>query len=158
MNYSTMIFLIAKGKCRAVRAIYEDDEIHKAKTGKPAPRELFKTFDPDIKVDDLVVVPTDSHRHGMTVVKVVEIDFQPDPMTKEDCRWIVHRVDPLRYEDLKAQEEKAIATLKDKEAERQTDKLRKDLGIDDADELRQLEIYTPGPPTVEGKAEEKKEE
>ena len=61
MNYSTAIFLISD-EVRAINVTYERDG--------DAKRTLFKTFSKTIKIDDYVVVETNT-RHHMTVCKVV---------------------------------------------------------------------------------------
>ena len=66
MNYSTAIFLI-NNHARALKVTYEDG----------ANPEIVKTLDQTIKLDDYVVVETDT-RHKMTVVKVVETDVDFD--------------------------------------------------------------------------------
>ncbi len=78
MNYTTAVFLI-NDKARALRGTYE--------AGEHAPRALFKTFDPAIKKDDLVIVPTGT-RHNMTVVKIVEEDVEIEIETDQPV-WIV---------------------------------------------------------------------
>lgn len=138
MNYSTAIFLISD-ECRAVMAIYEADEL----SGKKAARTMFKTLDPDVKVGDLVIVPTDT-RHGMTVVKVTDVDVEPDLQTSADIKWVVDKIDADNFDNLKAQEDAAIASIKSAEKRKQREELRKALIADAADDLKALPIYTAG--------------
>jgi hypothetical protein len=114
MNYSTAVFLI-NDKARAVMCTYES-----ALTAK---RILFKTLDHDIVVGDYVVVPTDT-RHGMTVVRVVEVDVELDFDDPTQIQWIIGRVNRLDYEDLLAREEEAINTIKAAEKKKKRDELR----------------------------------
>ncbi len=124
MNYSTAIFLISD-EARAMMLSYEDHE--------GAKRTLFKTLDPKIKVDDYVTVPTDT-RHEMTVCKVMEVDVEPDFDTTDKVEWIIGVVDRVNFEQIEAQENAAIATIKKAENKRRRAELRLDL-IVDADEL-----------------------
>lgn len=82
MNFSTAVFLI-NDKARAIKAVYEPHDGVKQTT--------FKTLDPDIKKDDLVVVATGT-RHGFTVVKVVETDLSIDFKDKTEMCWIVSKL------------------------------------------------------------------
>lgn len=102
MNFSTAVFLI-NDKARAIRAVYEPHDGVKQTT--------FKTLDPDIKKDDLVVVPTGT-RHGFTVVKVVEIDLSIDFEDKTPMEWIVGKVDLAPHESRLKDEAAAIEQIK----------------------------------------------
>lgn len=132
MNYSTAIFLISD-KARALLCTYE--------CGENAKRTLFKTLDQTIGVDDYVVVPTDT-RHKMTVVKVVEIDVEPDFDTAEDVAWVIGVVHREDYEVLKAQEGDAIAKIKAAEKRKKREELRAALIADAEADLKALPIYT----------------
>jgi hypothetical protein len=83
MNYSTAIFLV-NDTVRAVLCSYEPED------GKK--HVMFKTMDISVKVDDLVVVPTKT-RHGMTVVKVIEVDVNVNYDDPAPMDWIVAKVD-----------------------------------------------------------------
>lgn len=132
MNYSTAIFLISD-KARAVMATYESHE--------GAPRTMFKTLDPDIAVDDYVLVPTDT-RHGMTVCKVAEVDVEPDFEAADEVKWIIGTVNTKDFNDLKAQEGDAIAKIKSAEKRKKREELRQALIADAEDDLKALPIYT----------------
>lgn len=134
MNYSTAIFLISDS-VRAVEATYEADT-EKA----TAPRTVFKTLNPDIKVGDYVVVPTNT-RHNMTVCKIVAVDIEIDLETTEEIAWIIGTVDRADFEDLKRQEDEAIAKIKSAEKRRKREQLRRDLLADAEDDLKALPIY-----------------
>lgn len=105
MNLSTAVFLI-NDDVRAVLVTYEVDT-DKCK----APRTLFKTFDKSIKVDDYVVVPTDT-RHNLTVCKVVEVDVDVDFDSTCQVKWLVGRVDFADVNQIKEQEDQAIEAIK----------------------------------------------
>lgn len=101
MNLSTAVFLI-NDNARAIVATYEATE--------NAPRTMFKSFDPSIKVDDYVVVPTDT-RHRMTVCKVVEVDVEVDFDSPTQIAWIIGRIDLADVTQIKEQEAAAIAAI-----------------------------------------------
>lgn len=107
MNYSTAVFLI-NDHCRAIACTYLKDGEEGHKT---APRTVFKSFNPNIKVDDYVVIPTNS-RHNMTVVKVVEVDVEPDLDSSAQMEWIIGVIDATGFKDTLAKEADAIARIK----------------------------------------------
>ena len=136
-NYSTAIFLINKD-VRAIAVTYEKIDLSKDTTqmkytaaylsgGKlPEGAVVFKTMDPTIKVDDYVIVPTDT-RHGMTVCKVVAVDIEVDFDSTKECHWIVGTVNTHEFEQIRQQEEQAIIAIKTGEVKNRQDKLRTDL-------------------------------
>ena len=83
-----------------------------------APRTMFKTFDKSIKIDDFVVVPTDT-RHKMTVCKVVDTDVDVDFDSSTQISWIIGRIDLADVTEIKRSEEAAIQAIK------QAEKLKK---------------------------------
>lgn len=130
MNYSTVVFLINKNT-RAMLCTYE--------TGDAAPKTMFKTFDPDIKVGDLVVVPTNT-RHNMTVCKVVEADVDVDFDSPVKIDWIVSTIDKAAYDQLLAQEEQAIQKIRSAEVRKKREALAASVLADSADEIKALPI------------------
>ncbi|BEV44385.1 hypothetical protein [Afipia carboxidovorans] len=118
MNYSTAIFLI-NPKVRAIAAIYEPDT-----DARKAPRTIFKTFDPTISIGDFILVPTET-RHKMTVNKVVEVDVEPDLESHAQMNWVIGTVDRAMYENVLAQEAKAIDLMKAAEKTHAREELRK---------------------------------
>lgn len=132
MNESTAIFLISDD-IRAIEATYEAEE--------SASRKLFKTFDTSIKVDDYVVVPTDT-RHHMTVCKVVGVDIDIDVETHQEVKWIIGTVNPADYESLKAQEADALLKIKHAQRRKKRQELREALLDAQAEEeLKSLPLY-----------------
>ena len=131
MNYSQAIFLISD-EARAVLVTYE--------RGEHAEKTLFKTLDPDIKVDDFVVVQTGT-RHHMTVCKVVETDVEVDFDSAEEIKWIIGTVHTADFDALVAQENEAIARIKSAEKRKKKNELREAL-LADAEELKSLPIYS----------------
>lgn len=136
MNYSTAIFLISD-QARAIVATYE--------TGEKAPRTVFKTLDARVKVDDYVVVPTDT-RHSMTVCRVVEVDVEPDFDSATEIKWIIGTVETADFDDLKRQEEEAVGKIKAAEKRKKREELRQALIADAEGDLKMLPIYTAGTP------------
>lgn len=136
MNYSKAIFLISDD-VRAVNVTYEKDE-----PDRPATRTMFKTLNPKIKVDDYVVVPTDT-RHHMTVCKVAEVDVEVDLETGNDMEWIVGVVNRANFQKIKSQEGDAISRIKSAEKRRKREELRQAL-LDDVgeEEVKALPIYS----------------
>ena len=105
MNYSTAIFLI-NPKARAIAAIYEPDT-----ESRKSPRTIYKTFDQTLSVGDYILVPTET-RHKMTVNKVVEVDIDPDLESHTQMNWVIGVVDRVAYDDVLAQEARAIDLMK----------------------------------------------
>jgi len=130
MNYSIAVLLI-NPRVRLVHGIYEADE-------KNAPRTLFKTLDPSIKVDDYVIVPS-STRHKMTVNKIVAVDLDFDPDTTVDIKWVLGTIDRTQYEATVAMEADAVAMIKSAELREKREKLAAAL-IKDRDALMALPI------------------
>lgn len=130
MNYSTAIFLINKN-ARGIAVTYED-EVN-------AKREIVKTLDQSINIDDYVIVQTDT-RHKMTVVKVVEtdVDFDLDSNTK--MNWIVGRVDADSFQKILIQEQQAIQAIKKAELRQKRDTLRDNLLKDHLETIKALPI------------------
>ncbi|MCP4410758.1 MAG: hypothetical protein GY807_24060 [Gammaproteobacteria bacterium] len=130
MNYSTAVFLINR-HVRAMNVTYEDAD--------SAKRTVFKTLDPDIDEDDLVIVETDT-RHGFTVCKVVESDIDLDFDTFETIRWIVGRLDVTGHTQTLVQEKEAIKAIKSAELRQKREKLRNAMFADHVETLKALPI------------------
>lgn len=131
MNLSTAIFLI-NDSARAIRVNY--DTVSGQET-------IVKTLDPDIKVDDYVVVET-STRHGMTVVKVTEVDLDIDLDSNVQIKWVVTKIDPEKHRQLLAQEALALSAIQSAEKRRRKDELRKSLFADHVETLKALPCYS----------------
>lgn len=134
MNYSTAVFLI-NDAARAIYATYE------AETS--AKKELFKTFDKTIKVDDLIIVPTDT-RHKMTVCKVVEVDVDFDLETAQTVKWVIDKVSLAAFHKTLDQENVAIEAIKSAELRKKREELRTALFADHAAKLKELDIAHAG--------------
>ena len=123
MNYSIAVFLINKN-VRAIACTYESDV-----AGRPAARTLFKSLDQHLRVGDFVVIPTDT-RHGLTVVKIAEVDVDVDFDSQTQMAWIVGKVDLTDHNLVLSQEGQAIAAIKSAEKRKKADELRAALIID----------------------------
>lgn len=132
MNYSKAIFLISD-QARAIMVIYEDCE--------HAERTMFKTLNPDISVNDYVVVQTNT-RHHMTVCKVMEVDVDVDFDAADEVKWIIGTVNKADFDDLVRQESDAISKIKSAEKRKRRDELRDALVADAGEALTSLPIYT----------------
>ena len=151
-NPSTMIFL-ANPDVRAIAVIYEDIDINRDTTkmkyspeylsgGRlPEGATIFKTMDKDIKINDFVIVPTNT-RHGMTVCKVVAVDVTVDYNSSEQCHWIVDKVDTTRFESLRQQEDAMIIAIREKRVDKERRALQKEFieGIGDIEDIPMLTL------------------
>ncbi|MGC0225175.1 hypothetical protein [Pseudooceanicola nitratireducens] len=128
MKNSMIVFLI-NDDVRAIRGQYEEG-------GKC---ETFKTLDQDIDVEDLVVVQSGT-RHGMTVVKVTEVDVEPDLEHGPDLKWVVQRIATGAFDDMLAKEEQAITTVQQAEKRRKKAELRDRMFKDHEDQMQALAL------------------
>lgn len=131
MNNSTAIFLINPA-VRVVKATYEDG----------AAPQVFKTLDQGLKVDDLILVQTNT-RHKLTVCKIVEVDVDFDPDTTENITWVFGKVDMGPITKLIEAEEAAVKRIKTKQLERKRAELARDLAADD-EEIKKLPLASIG--------------
>jgi hypothetical protein len=147
MNNSTIVFLI-NDEVRAICAIYE--------TGDNAPREIFKTLDMTVKVGDFVVVESPA-RHGLSVVKVVEVDVELDIDTATQIKWVVSVVDESGHKSNLEAESEAIRTVQNAERERRKNELRKQIFADQESKIGSLKLANHSsaqviePPSAPGK-------
>lgn len=133
MNYSTAIFLI-NDNARAIRVQYEPKDPNENPNAY-----IFKTLDKAVKLHDYVVIPTGT-RHGMTVVKVVEVNVNIDLNSQVQLKWIIARVDRTEHERIVEQEEVAIEAIKVADFEEQRAALRQKLSINRMASLKMLEL------------------
>lgn len=147
---SLLVFLL-DDKVKAVRAVYEkvDEPIpaptpaaygEDTKTARKLQGFLFKTLDDTLFVGQLVVVPTDT-RHGFTVVKIVEIDAEPDMRTDKEVKWVVGPVDVAEYHRVREGEQSILAKVAKQKLRKEREALRETLlGAEAAefDEMRLL--------------------
>lgn len=146
MNYSTAIFLI-NDEVQMVACSYELDH-----NEEPNKLYNFKSFDKTLKVGDFVIVPTDT-RHNLTVVRVEELDVEPNLETSVQFKWIVGKVDLEDHEALLAQEDNAVAQIKRAEKQRRRRELRESM-LADMDDAKLLALPLSTVPPVELKDDE----
>ena len=117
---------------RYVRANYEPGD------GKKG--TLFKTFDPDVDIGDLIVVPTDT-RVGLTVCVVSEVDVDVDfKHGSETAHWIVDVVDPSSYSDVVEKERQALRTMRQAELHQQREDMANAMFANQKELLAKIEI------------------
>jgi hypothetical protein len=131
MNYSTAI-MIVNDSIRAIRCAYEP-------TQEGTKSYLFKTLDPNIKNGDLVVVPSTT-RYKRAVVKVIEVDVEPDFDSDVQVEWIVGRIDNADYSAIKKAEQEFIDKSRAAEKKAKRDELRKKWDALDSDTMKNLAI------------------
>lgn len=110
---ATKIILLINDDARLLEGRYEEN-------GKT---ELFKTMDPTIKIDDLVVVESGT-RWGFTVVKIISDDAEIDFDSDTKVRWIHSKVDRRAFDKILAQEAKAISAVRAADRNRRRNELR----------------------------------
>lgn len=116
MNLSAAIMLVDK-TVRPVRVEYDPELKYNNN-----PNKLFKTINPDIKVNDLVICQTHT-RHGFTIVKVTEIDFPVDFNSSDQWAWIGGKFDKDAFDTVLKIETGVI----DRVAKAQENKMREEL-------------------------------
>lgn len=119
MNYSTAVILI-NPQIRAMKTIYQPE----TEGAKSQQRYTFKTIDKDLKVGDLVLVPSDT-RFGFTVNQIVDADVEVDFDSHTQMKWIVGKVDIVAYDDILKMEEAAISLIKTGELRKRREEIRK---------------------------------
>lgn len=129
MNYSTAVMLI-NPSIRAVMGKYEEN----------GNADTFKTLNPDVKVDDYVVVESGT-RWELTVVKITAVDTDVDFDATRIMRWIVAKVDMSMHQKLKDMENAAIELIKKGELRKRREDIKKNtLDAVSAGEIDNLEI------------------
>lgn len=133
MHRDRYVFLINQS-ARAIACIYDPEN---EKTEKAT---VFKTLDPAIKKDDLVVIPTNT-RVGFTVVKVKEVDVDVDVKSDAPIAWIAGRFEKVAYDTLIANEGEAMSKIRSAELAKQRRELRDEmLGADAFEGVKSLAI------------------
>lgn len=142
-NKTLAIFLISS-ECRAMLGIFEADE---PASNKLAKRELFKTFDKNIKPGDLVMTETNT-RHKVSVIKIVEADVEVNFHAQEACRWIIAKVDMAEHDRILSQENEFLTKLRAAELRKERDDMKKALFAEYSAELENLPLIQQGAETL----------
>lgn len=133
-NYTTAIFLV-NDNVRCVRVNYD---------GSTSKDHTFKTFDHSLKVDDLVLVPTDT-RHGFTVCKIVEINVDIDYDSSTQFKWVVGKVDLDSYEKVLEQEKIVVEAVKEAMVQKKRSDLLEAMNLSNNSKLKALALVNAGP-------------
>lgn len=132
MNYTTAILLV-RSDIKVVAVSYE---VNADGTGRE-PFVNYKTPDPDLKVGDFVIIPTDT-RHRLTVARVEVLDVEIDPASATPVNWLVSSaIDRTAYDSLLSAEANVIAAIKSAETRRAREELASKL-LADNPELKQF--------------------
>lgn len=137
MDNTRIVFLI-NDSVRAVMGQYEQG----------ATPEMFKTFDPTIKVDDLAVVESGT-RLGMTVVKITAVGVDVNFDGTNPLKWIVQKVDKPAFDVVLAQEGQAVAAVQAAELRRKRDELRATMFKDHEASISALALTSHGEAVTE---------
>lgn len=121
-NFDRIIFLM-NSNVRAIECSYEPDNDAANIKGR---RVVFKSMDKTIRPGMFVVVPS-KDRWNLTIVKVTEVDVEPDIESAAKMEWIIGTFDPSQHEKTAQAEAEVIAAVKQQQRARRTEQLRKDL-------------------------------
>lgn len=142
MNYSTAVMLINKS-IRAVKGQYDPE----VATNRSV--SIFKTLLQDLKVDDYVVVESGT-RHGITTVKITELDCTVDFDSGTEVKWVVQKIDMDAHKKITDMEKQAIDAIKKGEMrKRREDILKNTVDAAAAGEIEGLDIAKLGAPALE---------
>jgi hypothetical protein len=128
MDNSRIVFLINDTVC-AIEAQYEEN----------GTKEVFKTFDHTLAVDDLAVVQSGT-RHGMTVVKVCKINVDVNFDSSAPIKWVVQKIDKPGFDRVLGQEAEAIAAVQAAELRRKKEELRQTMFKDHEASIARLSL------------------
>ncbi len=129
-NKSLAVFAV-DNSVRGIIAVYND--------GDDASKGIFyKTFDQDIEVNDIVIVPAKS-RLGFTTNKVVQVDVDPDFERTKEVKWIAGRADFTTYESNIAGEKALMEKLNEGDRARARESVAADLKATMGDDYKLIE-------------------
>lgn len=143
--HKSLIAFVVDENLRGFRASYDSDgktPIHSPDNQKTY---FFKSFDPSIKKGDLVVVATNT-RHGMTVVRIEEVDVEPDYDANIEVKWILSTVKLDAYKAMVEREDYIIEKVQTAEKRRKRKELRASLMDSESEDLAKLTML--GAPPV----------
>ena len=126
MNLSKAILLI-NPNIRVIETQYEVDPPAGSPARDAPKKTLFKTLDPNIKVGDIVLVPTTT-RWKASANKVTAVDVQIDDHDSPgELKWLIDRVDTIAYDRSVAMEQEAFTVMRDAEKKRKQAELLKSI-------------------------------
>lgn len=152
-NFSKAILLF-NSNIRAISTIYDLEPPPDARNVPPAKRTIYKTLDPSIAKNDLVIIPTDT-RYKMSVVKVVEVDVELDDYESPgEIKWIIDKIDRASFDKSAAMEREGVELMRRAEKRRKTEELRASVLKDNPEfanlRLAQADSSAIGGPVIEG--------
>lgn len=124
MNLTLASFLVEE-KCRAIKVEYDPDVV---KNNSHTACQFFKTLDPTIAKDDLVIVPT-STRHKFTIVKVLEVDLTVNYDSNTDYQWIGGKFDATAFAGLLEADKEVVKQVGKIEADKKKRELAEAMGL-----------------------------
>lgn len=131
MNYSTAIFLV-NDQVRGILCSFEED-------GR---NYLYKTFDTEIKEGDFVAVPRNKQGWDIAVVRVEEVDVDPDFDSSHEYKWVIGVIDQADFEQITKTEDDAIEVIKKSEKLKRRKEMKKNLEDLAGEELKQV-VFQP---------------
>jgi hypothetical protein len=110
----------------------------------------YKTLDPSIKVDDLVIVQTDNRYSVAVVIDLPAAVIDPTVDNGIVYKWIVAKFDDTAFKLLLAQEQKILDTILNAQLRKKRREIRAEI-MDGDEELKALPLVEMGPVQVEKK-------
>lgn len=130
-NSSTVLFLV-NDDLKAVRVSYEESN--------RSVETIKKTFLPDLKVGDYVLVETET-RWGATVCRVSALDVEVDFNSSAKIGWVFAKIDMAELDTLKEEERRALSIITEARKREAKANLRKTILAQCGDELKALPSY-----------------
>jgi len=131
VNSSTVLFLV-NDDLRAVRVSYDD--------GGKSKETIKKTFLNDLRVGEFVLVETNT-RWCAAVCKIITVGVEVDFDSSDDVGWVFARVDLAELDRLKAEEQAALAIIREAEKRKRKEDLRATILAQCGNELKALPSY-----------------
>ncbi len=126
MHPSRNIFLL-RNDVRVIGASYEPDKSNIRDIADVT--NTFKSLDTEIVVGDFIVVPTDT-RHGMTVMRVEEVDMEPLIESDSKIEWAIGIVDKNGFEEMERIEREIQSKIASAKRRKKQEELKAELLAD----------------------------
>lgn len=110
-NKSLAAFLVENPPVIGVKCSYYKDEEDAKRNGESFKETLYKTVLHDLEVGERVVVETKT-RHCETVMRVTQVDVDPDYDSTKEILWVVGRVDRDLYQQAVHKEQQILEKIK----------------------------------------------